>query len=154
MAQQESIGIALQCAQKCADMHAQGVELQLAELPQDKCELVLNMRVNDRQQFPQLVQMSLGLIKSLIGEMAGNRWHNQTICLRQHLSEAQQRQLKVIFGCDVVSGSKHDSLVFERRILALKPKQPEHLLDNIIEKQFRQRQVDTFDHTKLVQPKL
>ncbi len=150
MAQQANIGTALTCAQKFADMHAQGAELTLIKDESPLCELVLNMRVNDRQQYAQLVQMSLGLLKAVIGDMVGNRWHAHRICLRQQLPAHVAIRLATIYGCEVKTGCMHDSLVFDTDTLSLTPSQPENLLNNIIEKQFQQRQLAFVDNSRLV----
>ncbi|MEO2268257.1 AraC family transcriptional regulator [Pseudoalteromonas pernae] len=150
MAQQPTIEAALRCAQKFADMHAQGAELTMFKTQSQLCELTVEMRVNDRQQYPQLVYMSLGLLKGVIGDMVGNRWHAHAICLRQQLPAHISIRLATIFGCEVKTGCAHDSLLFDSETLALTPSQPANLLNSIIEKQFQQRQMAYVDHSRLV----
>ncbi|TKB46606.1 AraC family transcriptional regulator [Thalassotalea mangrovi] len=150
LVQQDSVGAALKCARKYADLHAQGANLQLTLRDSGLCELSLDICSNERHQFPQLVQMSLGLLNGIIGEMAGNRWQAEKICLRQRLSDSQQKQLFSIFGCEVETGSNRDSLWFAQSALTEPPYQPRHLLDNIIEKQFNHLQAGQLDYSKLV----
>ncbi|MFY8274254.1 AraC family transcriptional regulator ligand-binding domain-containing protein [Pseudoalteromonas sp. SSDWG2] len=150
MAQQPTIESALQCGQKFADMHAQGAVLSLTKYDDELSELMLDIRVNDTQQYPQLVQMSLGLLNCMIGEMIGDRWHAQRICLRQSLSASVVERLTSIYGCEVKANSAHDSLIFSQKSLSLVPRQPENLLNHIIEKQFKQARATDVDHKRLV----
>lgn len=151
MVQQPTIADALNSAQRFSDMHAQGVELALDTLPAGQCQLSLNMQVNSQQQFPQLVQMSIGLLTQMITDMTESQWKPDRVFLRQEIAPRQKKQLAFVFGCPVETSADKDALVFSRSVLQCKPNTPANLLDNIIEKQFHERQLANVDHKKLVQ---
>ncbi|WP_026375999.1 AraC family transcriptional regulator [Aestuariibacter salexigens] len=150
MAQQDTVADALQSAQRFSDMHAHGVSLETQLVTEDLCELTLDMKVNNKQQYPQLVQLSLGLVSEMIGDMVGKDWKLAKVCLSQSLKEKDRKQLGFIFGCDIMCEFPRDSLVFDAAFLQRKPVTADNLLDTIMEKQFHERRIKNIDHRQLV----
>ncbi|TKB46325.1 AraC family transcriptional regulator [Thalassotalea mangrovi] len=150
MAQKDTIGQALEVAQKFSHMHAQGSMLKIVEINKDQCELLFDVMVNANRQYPQLVQLSIGLIYKLIHDMIGHVWQDVKINCRQSLPEAEQRAVMELIHCEVEFGTTRDSIIFSKSVLGLRPYKDVGLVRDIIDKQFSQQQARPHDEFMLV----
>ena len=151
MAQQPTIHDALKTAKKFTFMHAQGALIELNVHSETVCELRLDMLVNNQRQYPQLVQMSVGLIHNIVRDLMPAHWHAEKVTFCQHGSEALQAECSRILHCPVVFNAQADTVFFSTKILNLKPSQPANLVNDIIERQFQQHQSSPeFDNIALV----
>ncbi len=150
MAQQPTIAAALSCAAKFAYMHAQGVFIEIQSIDQTLSKLTMNLSVNSQKQYPQLVQLSIGIVYQSIKEMMGEAWHANTITLEQMQSHSLQARLEQIFHCQVAFGQLEDSIIFPSEVLKRKPIHSDHLLNEVIGKQFMQMHSNTPDTLTLI----
>lgn len=150
MIHQDTIGQALEVAQKFSYMHAQGALLKITDIDHQQCSLVLDMLVNHRQQYPQLVQMSIGLIYKLIAEMNGHPWHSVKLIFRQKLPQRLIPYIKDLYRCELEFGASNDGLLFSTTVLKTPPYRNNELLKQIINKQFSRQQAQSYDKVLLV----
>ncbi|MCK7597657.1 AraC family transcriptional regulator [Microbulbifer sp. CAU 1566] len=149
MSRQGTIAEALNIGSRYAHLHAQGVVLAIEPAENGNLELRLNITFIHGGEFPQLVDLSIGMVIQILRDMAGDHWHARRIKFRHPAHQKTRDNYKDFFACAVEFNSDRDAITIDQATLAQKPMTPEGLVNQVIFSQFEQLKIDE-DLTPLV----
>ncbi|WP_295800010.1 AraC family transcriptional regulator [uncultured Microbulbifer sp.] len=151
LSRQDSIVDALSVGGKHAHLHAQGAILTLNPATKGQTELRLEIVLAETGRYPQLEDLSLGMIYQLVRDMAGPQWHSSRVFFRHPPPENGRDFYSEAFSCPVEFNAEHNSFFIDRETLDKKPRILEGLVDQVIFTQFEQLKRDSeHDLTPLV----
>jgi AraC-like DNA-binding protein len=135
-AQQPTLRDALFLAQKYAQLHAHGANVRLLTLG-DTSIIKFNIDLPQAPQKRQLMQLSIGLIYSVICTMSGQQWRPQKLLLSQQQPKSNLRALSTKIGCAIKFEQDLNGIELRSRDLDIKPHPDENLLDQHFQQYLR-----------------
>ncbi|MBB5210844.1 AraC family transcriptional regulator [Microbulbifer hydrolyticus] len=151
LSRQDSILSAMTVGGKYAHLHAQGAILSMNPAANGQAELRLEIVNSKTGHYPQLEDLSLGMIYQLVRDMAGPQWHSSRVFLRRPTPENGKNLYTETFSCPVEFDAQYNCFYIDRETLKRKPRTLEGLVDQVIFTQFEQLKSDSeSDLTPLV----
>lgn len=135
MAQQKTIAESLQVGLKYAYLHARGAVVTLSDSPSGQA-LNFDLAFAHRNQYSQLVQLSIHLLYRLIKILAGDNWEPQKITFRQPKPIKDMEVFQQLLNCPLEFNCPQDSIQTQTDILLKKPLADEQQLKRFVEAHF------------------